>query len=314
LILSIAVPLGLLLAGLGGWFLARKSLAPVLAMSEQAHRIGAQDLDQRLPVVNPRDELGRLAATFNDLLSRLSSTFALQRQLMADASHELRTPVSVIRTATSVTLEQKERSQEEYRNALTMVDEQGRRLTRIVDDMFKLARADAGRLALQQRAFYLDELLTETVRAAGILAESKEIKVALPRLPESPCYGDEDLLRQMVLNLLDNAVKHTPRGGSVTVGLDQAGGWYRIAVTDTGSGIPVEAQSHVFERFFRVNKADSRADSISNSTGGGAGLGLSIALSIAEAHRGTLVLEQSDASGSIFVATLPGPPPPGEQD
>ena len=306
LILSIAVPLGLLLAGLGGWFLARKSLSPVLAMSEQAHRIGAENLDQRLPVINARDELGRLAGTFNDLLSRLSAAFGVQRQFMADASHELRTPVSVIRTATSVTLEKERRNEEEYRGALAIIDAQSRRLTRIVDDMFKLARADAGRLALNQHVFYLDELLSEMGRAAAVLGASKGIEVHLPPLPESPCYGDEDLLRQMISNLLDNAVKYTPRGGSVTLDLQQSDGSYCVSVSDTGVGIPLDAQPHVFERFFRVDKADLRTEGNGGSTGAGAGLGLAIARSIAEAHGGSLNLERSDATGSKFVAILPG--------
>jgi len=168
LILIIAVPLGLLLAGCAGWFLARKSLAPVLAMSEKAYRIGVENLDQRLPVVNPRDELGRLAATFNRLLERLSSAFAQQRQFMADASHELRTPLSVIRTAASVSLERDQRTEEQYRKTLAIIDEQGSRVARIVDDMFQLARADVGRMAMHKQPLYLDELLSETIRAASL--------------------------------------------------------------------------------------------------------------------------------------------------
>src|SRR5258708_31458530 len=305
LVLSIAVPMGLLLAGLGGWFLARKSLAPVLAMSEQAHRIGAENLDQRLAMVNPRDELGRLAGTFNDLLSRLSTAFGVQRQFMADASHELRTPLSGIRTTTSVTLEKEQRSEEEYRGALSIVDGQSRRLTRIVDDMFKLARADAGRLTLHQHALYLDELLREMARAASVLGASKDVTVQLPSLPESPCYGDEDLLRQMISNLLDNAVKYTPRGGSVTLNLQRSNRSYYVSVSDTGIGIPVEAHPHVFERFFRGDRSDS---------GAGAGLGLAIARSIAETHGGRLDLERSDESGRTFLAVSAARPGPGEAE
>ena len=302
LILSSFVLAGLLLAGLGGWFLSRKTLAPVLAMSEQAHRIGAENLDQRLPVINPRDELGRLAGTFNNLLSRVSSAFALQRQFMADASHELRTPISVIRTATSVTLEKHKRNEDEYRNALAIVDEQVKRLTRIVDDMFQLARADAGRLTLQERSFYLDELLGETARAARVLAAAKSITVESPALPESLCYGDEDLLRQLVSNLLDNAVKFTPNGGCISLDLHQRNGTYLISVSDTGPGIPREARERIFERFFRVDKAGSK---LGCSTGAGAGLGLSIAKTIAEAHGGTLALERTGPHGSSFLLTLP---------
>lgn len=303
-LLSLVVLTGLLLAGFGGWFLARKSLAPVLAMSEQAHRIGAENLDQRLAVVNPRDELGRLASTFNNLLSRLSSAFSFQRQFMADASHELRTPVSVIRTATSVTLEKEQRNEDEYRSALVIIDEQVRRLTRIVDDMFRLARADAGSLTLRRQAFYLDELLDETARAARVLGVPRKIVVRLDPLPECLCYGDEDLLRQMISNLLDNAVKFTPIGGSVTLQLDQRNGSYLVSVSDTGPGIPRDAQDRVFERFFRVEKVESKAAG-SGGMGAGAGLGLSIAKSIAEAHGGSLSLERSDSTGTTFGVTLP---------
>jgi two-component system, OmpR family, sensor kinase len=303
-LLAIVVLAGLLLAGFGGWFLARKSLAPVLAMSEQAHRIGAENLDQRLPVGNPRDELGKLANTFNNLLSRLSAAFSFQRQFMADASHELRTPVSVIRTATSVTLEKEQRSEEEYRGALVIIDEQVRRLTRIVEDMFRLARADAGCLTLRRQSFYLDELLAETARAARVLGASRKIGVRLDPLPECPCNGDEDLLRQMISNLLDNAVKFTPPGGNVTLNLDRRNGSYIISVSDTGPGIPTDAQARVFERFFRVEKTEAKATCL-GGLGSGAGLGLSIAKSIAEAHGGSLNLEGSNANGTTFTINLP---------
>jgi two-component system OmpR family sensor kinase len=311
LVLGISVPLGVLLAGLAGWFLSRKSLAPVLAMADQARRISAENLPQRLTVENPRDELGQLAATFNDLLSRLNSTFAQQRQFMADASHELRTPISVLRTAGSVILEKPRRTEEEYRSALTIVDEQSKRLSRIVDDMFRLARADAGRLAFQQVPFYLDELLVETARAASVLATSKNIEVHLPQLPESLCYGDEDLLRRMILNLVENAIKYTPEGGRVRVDLEKTDGCYHILISDNGIGIPEDARSHIFERFFRVDKGRSRKDAFLDGTGAGAGLGLAIARSIMEAHGGSLALLHSDQNGSTFEAILPvsGPHP-----
>lgn len=294
-ILAIAIPLGLLLAGLGGWYLARKSLEPVLAMAEHARRIGAENLEQRLPVVHPRDELGKLAATFNELLSRLSSSFSLQRQFMADASHQLRTPLSVIRLTTSVTLEKQLRSEEEYRGALATIDEQGRRLTRIVEDMFRLARADAGRFELHQQRFYLDELLTMTARAAAVLGAPKRVQVETAAMPESEAMGDEELLQQMVLNLLDNAVKYTSTGGKVRMDLERRDGFYYISVQDTGSGIPVEEQPRIFDRFYQAGKTDA----------GGTGLGLPIARSIAEAHGGALTLERSDSNGTLFLVKLP---------
>lgn len=303
-IFLIAVPLALLLAGAGGWFLARKSLAPVVLMAEGARRISAENLNERLPVPNPRDELGQLADTFNELLARLDAAFAQQRQFMADASHELRTPLSVMRTAAAVTLEQPQRPEAEYREALTLLHEQARRLTRIVEEMFTLARADAGRRPLDTQDFYLDELVAETARAASVLAERKQVALELAPLRETPFRGDEDLLRQLLLNLLDNAIKFTPAGGTVQLKLEDKGEQYFLTVADTGAGIPAEAQPRIFERFFRVDKARSRAQ---QEQGSGAGLGLAIARWIAEAHGGALRLAHSDQTGSTFVVSLPVP-------
>lgn len=301
-ILMATVPLALFLAGLGGWFLARKSLTPVVVMSESARRISAKNLDDRLPVANPRDELGNLATTFNEMLERLRASFLLQRQFMADASHELRTPLSVIRTAASVTLEKPQRDENEYREALGMIDRQAIRLAKIVEDLFTLARTDTGKRELKLRDFYLDELLADTVRAANVLAERKEVIVEYQTAAETLYRGDEDLLRQMMLNLLDNAIKYTSAGGTVCVQLSQNDSRHIITITDTGSGIPTEAQPHVFERFYRADQARSRSD---QANGSGAGLGLSIARWIAEAHDGSLNLEKSDRTGSVFVVSLP---------
>jgi heavy metal sensor kinase len=303
-ILYYVVPLMLLMAGLGGWFLARKSLAPVVTMSERARLIGAKSLDQKLPVANPRDELGQLTVTFNELLARLDAAFTQQRQFMADASHELRTPLSVIRTTTGVTLDQPHHDESEYRDAVSMIDEQARRLTRIVEDMFTLARADAGRYPLRKSKFYLDELIEEAVRAASVLASGKRVTINVVNSSEALFYGDEDLLRQMILNLLDNAVKYAPEGSAVSLSLTRQRGYYLIEVSDAGPGIPAEAQSHIFERFYRVDKARSRSK---GAVGGGGGLGLAIARWIAESHEGSLRLARSDKSGSAFVASLPIP-------
>jgi heavy metal sensor kinase len=301
-IFYIAVPVALMLAGLAGWYLARKSLAPVVVMAERARQIGAGNLGQQLPVVNPLDELGRLATAFNELLARLDAAFSQQRQFMADASHELRTPLYVIRTAVEVTMEQAHREEGEYRDALAIIGQQTRRLARIVEDMFTLARADAERPALHPGDFYLDELLMETVRAAQVLAGRKGVAVELEPAPEISYRGDEGLLRQMFLNLLDNAIKSTPAGGEVRVSLGQRDSSYEVVVDDTGTGIPVEAQVRIFERFYRVDQARTRNESPAE---GGAGLGLSIARWIAEAHEGRLELRHSDERGSSFIATLP---------
>lgn len=308
-ILSVAVPLALLGVAAIGWFLARKSLEPVVVMSERARQISAENLEQRLPVVNPRDELGQLATTFNELLARLNEAFqkqqeafAQQRQFMADASHELRTPLYVMRTAGEVTLDQERCDESEYREALAMINQQTLHLTRIVEDMFTLARADAGQRKPERRDFYLDELVTAATRAAQVLGEHKGVKVEIEPLNEMPYRGDEGLLRQMVLNLLDNAIKYTPAGGAVSVSLRRNDSTYEITVTDTGIGIQPEAQPHIFERFYRADKARTSGKTGENR---GAGLGLSIARWIAEAHNGRLDLRHSSERGSVFVASLP---------
>ena len=298
------VPIALAVAGLVGWFLARKSLAPVVTMSEQARLIGAGNLDQRLPVANQRDELGQLAVTFNELLARLNSAFGQQRQFMADASHELRTPLSVIRTTTGVTIQQPHRDEDEYRDAIQLIDEQARRLTRIVEDMFTLARADTGRYPLRKSKFYIDELVDETARAAAVLALSKNITIKVNNSSAALFYGDKDLLRQMILNLLDNAIKYTPSEGIVQLSLAREQQIYLIEVSDTGTGVPADERVRIFERFYRGDKARSRAEI---ATGSGAGLGLAIARWVAEAHEGRLELAHSSKSGSAFVASLPAP-------
>jgi signal transduction histidine kinase len=205
-----------------------------------------------------------------------------------------------MRTTAQVTLEQPHREETEYREALDILEQQTQRLSRMVSDMFTLAQADSGGLTLQAADLYLDETLTEAARSAAILARRKGVTMEVPHFQEAPYHGDEGLLRQMVLNLLDNAVKYTPAGGTVRVGLDALGPEYRITVADTGIGIPPEAQDHVFDRFFRVDKSRHN-----NGDYGGVGLGLSIARWIAEVHRGRLELERSDTSGSRFAVHLP---------
>lgn len=300
-ILYLATPAVLLVAGLGGWFLARQGLAPVGAMARRARQLGAGSLDRQLPVANPRDELGQLATSFNELLARLDAAFDEQRRFMADASHELRTPLSVMSTAAGVTLKKAHREEEEYREALQMMAEQTRRLSRIVQDMFILARADAGHYPLQNRALYLNDLLDEVARAGGMLASDKDVTVELTNLPEAAFHGDEDLLRQMVMNLMDNAVKFTPARGVVRLSLTRRANEYLLSVSDTGPGIPEAARDHVFERFYRADKARSRSED------GGAGLGLAIARWIAQAHDGDLELADSDGTGATFVIRLPLP-------
>jgi heavy metal sensor kinase len=295
------IPVAILLASGGGYFLARKSLAPVVAMSSQAGRIGAANLHERLAIQNERDELGHLARSFNDLLDRLNQSFERQRRFMADASHELRTPVAILRGEAEVALSQQQRSLEEYRESLSILHHEAERLTHIVEDLFTLTRADAGQHPLQLSDLYLEELIGECVHSARTLALGKKISLSFEGAVESPIHADESLLRRMILNLLDNAIKYTPEGGRVTVTCEREGEFYALRITDTGAGIPAELQPRIFERFFRADKARSRSE----SDGGGAGLGLAISRWIAEAHQGRLELTRSDATGSTFTAYLP---------
>jgi signal transduction histidine kinase len=213
--------------------------------------------------------------------------------------------VAILRGEAEVALSRPDRKPEEYRESLAVLRAESQRLTHIVEDLFTLARADAGQHPLSPHEFYLDELVADCTRTTRTLALAKRITLTCDAAQELPIHADEPLLRRMILNLLDNAIKYTPQGGSVSVACRSESGEYALSITDTGPGIPVELQPRIFERFFRVDKARSRAE----TDGGGAGLGLSIARWIAEAHQGRLELTRSDASGSTFTAHFPASPP-----
>ncbi|MGA9799042.1 MAG: ATP-binding protein [Terriglobales bacterium] len=298
---ALAIPLSIVLASGGGYFLACRSLSPVVEMGTQAGRIGADNLHQRLQVTNAEDELGHLAQSFNSLLDRLDQSFEQQRRFMADASHELRTPVAILFGEADVALSQTSRSPEEYRESLDILRAEAERLKHIVEDLFTLARADAGQYPLTLTDFYLDELIMECSRSVRTLAAAKQITISCDTSKEMPIHADEALLRRMIVNLLDNAIKYTQPGGNVFVTWDVRDSQYRITVSDTGQGVPIELQSRIFERFFRVDKARSRSENDS----GGAGLGLSISRWIVQAHSGQLELTRSDTSGSTFTVFLP---------
>ena len=293
------IPLTIILASAGGYFLARRSLAPVADMTARAERIGATTLNDRLKVQNPADELGHLASTFNRLLDRLDLAFERQRRFIADASHELRTPLAILQGESEVALSQPDRPPSEYLESLSVLQHEAKRLGRIVEDMFTLSRADAGQLPISPSEIYLDELAAECVHSMRTLAAAKSISLSLESDGELPVLADETLLTRMLLNLLDNAIKYTPQNGKVTVTTSHLAGPL-LSVADNGPGIPTQFQSRIFERFFRADQARSRANS-----GGGAGLGLAIAQWIAEAHHGKLELTRSDSSGTIFTVHLP---------
>ncbi len=306
----VGIPIVLLLACAGGLWLASIGLRPITEMADRASKIplsGAEDLGES----DRTDELGTLARAFNELVARLRAALQTQRQFMADASHELRTPVSVIRSAADVTLARDERSEAEYRESLTIVRGEARRLGTLVEDMLVLARADAGGYPLRPVSLYLNDLVEECRRAVHVLATERGVTVRSDATGDVPVWGDEDLLRRMLLNLLQNAVQHTPAGGAVTVTVSQERGAVAIRVRDQGPGVPDGDRVRIFDRFVQLDAARS---------GHGAGLGLPIARWIAEAHGGTLELESAGPGGSTFAVTMqdaggadPGPAEAGHR-
>jgi two-component system, OmpR family, sensor kinase len=291
----VGIPIVFLFAVGGGWWLGRHGLRPLTAMSAEAQAITAKTLDSRLTVPPVGEELERLAVSFNRVLDRLGSALSTQRRFMADASHELRTPVSIIRTAADVTLSKRARDESEYREALAAVSQQSSRLTRLVDDMLVLARADGGGYPIVLAELDLTELVAGCVREFGGRAEDRDIRITTSLEPVW-INGDEALLRRMFGNLLNNALTYTPRGGSVDVSLARSQEGVELRITDTGPGIPPEDRERVFERFVRLDPARGA---------GGAGLGLAIARWVAEAHGGGVRIASSGSTGTTFVATLP---------
>jgi two-component system OmpR family sensor kinase len=301
----VAIPLLVLSAAAGGYSLAKRSLAPVASMAAQAAEISASNLDERLPV-GGGDELVGLARVVNDLLDRLERSFAQQRSFVTDASHELRTPAAILRTEADITLSRAHRAEDEYRASVTVMQDAARRLTRIVDDLFLLARADSGDLVAHREALYLEDLVDGAARAMRSVADGRAVHLELRQLVEAPVQGDADLLGRLLLNLLDNAIRYSPEGGTVEVGMTRRNDHCEVMVVDQGPVIPPEARERVFERFFRVDAARSRSDhTTAGGATGGAGLGLAIARRIAELHAGRLELTESRPGRTQFRLTLP---------
>jgi heavy metal sensor kinase len=296
-VIFLALPLLLGLAGIGGYLLSTHSLAPLNWMADQAREITGSNLNRRLEIGNAAEELAILAASFNELLARLDQSFEAMRRFVADASHELRTPIAVIRGEADVALSH-DRGAAEYKESLAIVLDESRRLSRLVDDLLNLARADAGRVKLEVQEFYFNELLAECCRSMQTLASASGITLECRSAGDVQFRGDEALLRRLAINLLDNAIRYTPPAGKVSAELEADPAAVRIRISDTGAGIPPEAAPHVFERFYRADKARSRQD-------GGFGLGLAIVKWIAEAHNGTVELTRNAGPGTTFTVTLP---------
>ena len=300
--LGLGLPLALALASLGGWWMAGRALVPLDAMSRRAREISASRLHERLPVSSAGDELGRLADAFNGLLGRLEQSFEAQARFVADASHELRTPVAVISGETELALARADRPREELVEALRVIGDEGRRLRDIVGDLFLLARADAGEPMVRASALHLRDLVDDSVHAVRTLAAMRGVRVQVMGADEAPIVGDESLLRRAIDNLVVNAIKYSPDGGAVDVELSDAGRHWQVDVRDAGPGLAPETHNRLFERFFRTG--DARAAVPAE----GAGLGLAIARWVARAHQGDAVLAASTSAGSTFRLLIGKPP------
>lgn len=299
LLLLLGLPLTVAVAGAGGYLLARGALSPLQRMAERARAVTAARLDERLPVDNPRDELGRLASVFNDTLGRLESSFRQMRQFTADVSHELRTPLTAIRSVGEVGLREP-RDAGSYEQVIQSMLEETDRLTRLVDRLLLVSRADRGDLKLALRPVDLGALADEVAAHLGVLAEEKRQSLAVEHAARPRCRGDQIALRQALINLVDNAIRYTPAEGGIRLRVAVAADAAVIEVSDTGPGIPARDQARLFERFYRGAQGGAA---------GGSGLGLSIAKWAVEANHGRLGYERTAGGGSLFRITLPLAPP-----
>ena len=294
------LPLSLLVAGMGGLFLTERALHPVHQVTQAAAQIGAEDLSRRLEV-RGRDELAELAETFNGMIARLEAAFEQQRRFTADASHELRTPLARIKLSTSMALAD-EQSPEEYRTALRITDQAADVMDRLIQRLLLLTQADAGQLPIERSRLDLGDVLQEAAAVACVGPAPLTLE-----LPPEPIEidGDADHLCRVFVNLLENALRHTPAEGQVTLWARAVGDAAVVRVTDTGEGIPPEHLPHVGERFYRVDAARARRT-------GGCGLGLAISRTIVQAHGGRFSIASEVGRGTVVAVSLPLPRSPDQ--
>jgi heavy metal sensor kinase len=304
---AIGLPVGIALASLGGYKLARRALAPLARMAESARGISAERLDERLPVANPSDELGHLAVVFNDTFARLERSFEQMRRFTADASHELRTPLTALRSVGEVGL-QKRPDDELFGEVIGSMLEEVDRLTRLVDTLLTLSRADAGQAHLAREPLELAALARDVAECLNDLADEKGQRLEVEATAPAEIQGDRLVLRQAVVNVVDNAIKYSARDVAIRIRVGRSQDRCWIEVEDRGPGIAAEHRERVFERFYRVDRARSREL-------GGTGLGLALARWAVEGHRGRIELDSEPGRGSVFRIVLPaaaGPPPRAE--
>jgi len=296
LILLLGLPVAVVTAGLGGYMLARRALAPIERMTERAETITAERLSDRLPVSNPDNEMGRLATVFNATLARLEESFEQMRRFTADVSHELRTPLTAIRSVGEVGLRGR-RDEAGYRTIIGSMLEEVDRLAGLVDRLLTLSRAETGVTTRSIEPVALKELAESVVADLAVLAEEKSQQVVIEAHGSPRGLGDRLMVRQALINLVDNAIKFAPAGTAIVIRVVESVGDATVDVIDHGPGIPTAAREHIFDRFFRASSAPSDV--------AGTGLGLSIAKSAVETSGGALTLEQSDEHGSTFRIRLP---------
>jgi heavy metal sensor kinase len=280
----------------GGWWISRRELRPIADISATAVKIASGDLAQRIPI-DDVGELSDLARVLNDTFARLHESLVRQARFTADASHELRTPVSVLLTQTQSTLA-RERSVAEYQESLAACQDAAQRMRRLIDSLLTLARLDAGDAHPPRSACNLDEIVSDTVELLRPLARERGLTVTTD-LKAAPCHGDPEQLGQVMANLIGNAVHYNRPGGTVVIRTAAESGTAVVSIADTGLGIATEDLPHIFERFYRADKARSNAS-------GRTGLGLAIARAIVEAHGGTIMANSRPGEGSTFTVRLPG--------
>ncbi|MFA9561998.1 MAG: ATP-binding protein [Nitrospirota bacterium] len=293
-----AVTIGIFIcAWVGSNWIARMALSPVETLGQTAANVSAQSLDTRVFLDAPYHEFQQLAQSFNNMFERLQRAFESQRRFVGDAAHELKTPLTAMKGNMEVGL-QRERSTEEYRDLLSTSLGQVERLVRLVKSLLTLTQFSGEHLPIDLKPVLMEPLIKELVSELSILAEDKGC-LFTSHIQEVPkVLGDAGQLKQLVINLLDNAIRHTPQGGSVTVTLQSSADKVRLTVEDTGSGIATEHLPHIFERFYRADPARDRES-------GGTGLGLAIAKEIALAHNGTINVRSEVGQGSVFTVSLP---------
>ncbi|HEY7448932.1 MAG TPA: ATP-binding protein [Vicinamibacterales bacterium] len=297
IILLFGLPVAVAVAGLGGYFLARRALDPIERMTEHARTMTAERLSDRLPVDNPEDEMGRLATVFNETLGRLEASFEQMRRFTADVSHELRTPLTAIRSVGEVGLRER-RSEDDYRGIIGSMLEEVDRLSGLVDRLLVLSRAETGHAKLAVEAVDLRELAENVVAHLGVLAEEKQQSIHVDASGAPRCFGDRMMLRQALINLVDNAIKYSPVGGQISIRASESPAGAILDVSDNGPGIGSESPSLIFDRYYREHRTAS-------GEVGGAGLGLSIAKWAVEVNGGELSLERGNGTGCTFRMKLP---------